>query len=177
LLSPSFLFLFLSLPPSPPLCHLNIYESAIIPALCLFPFSSFFSLSLFYFIFRPSRVGLGNQAIKAMRDGILQAVEPYVEVECTEAVEVKKKRLSPLSCLIFAAQFVLLFFTAQFYFFILLSLSLFSLCGGHLISLSSLSLSVPNKNSFLLTPIFSLSSSHSYRSICLWILKLELSTQ
>jgi hypothetical protein len=51
--------------------------------------SSLSSLFFFKYFFRPSRVGLGNQVMQAMRDGILQAVEPYVEVECTEAVEVK----------------------------------------------------------------------------------------
>lgn len=34
------------------------------------------------------RVGLGGNAIRAMRDGILKAVQPFIEVESEEAVEV-----------------------------------------------------------------------------------------
>jgi hypothetical protein len=79
--------------------------------------------------FHSSRVGLGNQAIQAMRDGILQAVEPYVEVECTEAFEVKKLILS-----LFYLLGILFLFNAQFSFLIFPPKIVFSLFPSFLAS-------------------------------------------
>lgn len=42
-----------------------------------------------WFLSWRGRVGIGGTAIRVMRDGILKAVEPFIEVESAEAVEVK----------------------------------------------------------------------------------------